>query len=76
MKDLTNTAPQLLLSFEYDQTVMEGPPFSVGTSEVHEHYSESYNVRLLETTDIPGGLKGKCPAKENVWLLKRIKIQG
>ncbi len=69
---ITNKAPQLLLSFEYDQNVMEGPPFSVSNEEVNRHYKNYYNLTLLANTAIPGGLKG-CPAKENVWLLKNIK---
>ncbi len=70
LKDITNKAPQLLLSFEYDQTLMEGPPFSVSDLEVHQHYRDSYFLTRITSTDIPGGLKGKCPVKENVWLLK------
>ena len=69
LMEITDQAPQLLLSFEYDQKLMEGPPFSVSNAEVNQHYRDRYNLTLLASTDIPGGLKG-CPAKENVWLLK------
>lgn len=70
LREITNTAPQLLLSFEYDQTLMDGPPFSVSNEEVKDHYKHNYELTHLESADIPGGLKGKCPAKENIWLLK------
>lgn len=66
---LTNTAPQLLICYDYDQRVMEGPPFSVTNEEVHRHYTGLYDVTLLSSADVAGGLKGKCPAKENLWLL-------
>lgn len=68
--DITAKAPQLLISFEYDQSAMPGPPFSVSHEEVRRHYEKSYNLTLLESTPIPGGLKGKCEAKENVWLMR------
>jgi len=71
LMEITNKAPQLLLSFEYDQNVMEGPPFSVSKEEVHQHYKDSYQLTLLAATNISGGLKGKCPAKENVWRLQK-----
>lgn len=67
---ITDQAPQLLLSFEYDQSVMEGPPFSVSNDEVKRHYRRHYDMALIESTSIPGGLKGKCAANENVWLLR------
>lgn len=70
LMDITDKAPQLLLSFEYDQSAMEGPPFSVSNDEVKNHYHGHYDMTLTESTPIPGGMKGKIPAKENVWLLR------
>lgn len=64
------TAPQLLVAFEYDQQRMEGPPFSVGGDEVQRHYAGTYRVTAVEAGAIPGGLKGKVPAIETVWLLQ------
>ena len=69
--ELTNKAPQLLICYDYDQDLMEGPPFSVSGEEIRRHYAEAYDVKLLASTDVSGGLKGKCPATENVWLLAR-----
>ena len=70
LTEITDTAPQLLLSYEYDQNLQEGPPFSVSQVEIHQHYRDRYNLTPLESINIPGGLKGKCPAKENVWILQ------
>jgi thiopurine S-methyltransferase len=70
LMQLTDTAPQLLICFDYDQSSMEGPPFSVKNEELRRHYAENYDVTLMASTDVSGGLKGKCPAKENAWLLK------
>ncbi|NGZ60435.1 MAG: thiopurine S-methyltransferase [Nitrospira sp. LK265] len=68
---MTDKAPQLLICYEYDQSLMEGPPFSVSDEEVHRHYATTYDLTLIASTQVAGGLKGKAPAKENVWLLKR-----
>lgn len=68
--NITGTAPQLLLTYEYDQNLMQGPPFSVSHDEVKMHYIDEYKVSLLKNINIPGGLKGKCAAIESVWLLK------
>lgn len=67
---ISDNAPQLVIACEYDQRVIGGPPFSVSNDEVLRHYTDSYDLTLLVSSDVPGGLKGKCPATENVWLLK------
>jgi thiopurine S-methyltransferase len=66
---LSQTAPQLLVSFNYDQTVMDGPPFAVLANEIHSHYQHHYKITQLERSKLEGGLKGKCEAFEEVWLL-------
>ncbi len=67
---LTAAAPQLLISYEYDQSQMSGPPFSVSSTEVAQHYGERYEIKLLTSADVPGGLKGRCPSTESVWVLR------
>jgi thiopurine S-methyltransferase len=70
LMELTNHAPQLLICYHYDQRVMDGPPFSISNEEVNRHYGRNFDLRLLASIDVPGGLKGKCPAAENVWFLR------
>ena len=67
---MTGKAPQLLVCYDYDQSLMQGPPFSIRNDEVYRHYADTYEVTLMASTDVSGGLKGKCAAKEIVWLLK------
>lgn len=67
---VTGSARQLLITFEYDQEKMPGPPFCVSDGEVAEHYAVSYTLNLLQAVDVEGGLKGKCPAEEKIWLLE------
>ena len=68
---LGSLAPYLVICFTYDQSVMDGPPFSIDEAEVRRLYSEHYDMTKLETVAVEGGLKGKCPADETVWILNR-----
>jgi thiopurine S-methyltransferase len=68
---ITNKAPQLLVSFEYDQALRAGPPFSITNAELVQHYANTHDIGLLSSAPLPGGLKGEVPATENVWHLKR-----
>lgn len=70
LAELTEKSPQLLVCFEYDQALMQGPPFSVGEAEVVRLYAENYDLTLVASADVSGGLKGVCPARESVWLLQ------
>ena len=70
---ITDSTQQLLITFKYDQKMLEGPPFSISDEEVNRHYRDSYDLSLLASTDVPGGLKGKCAATENLWFLKKYK---
>ncbi len=50
-KKLLNTSPQgLLITMEYDQAAMEGPPFSVAVAEVERHWEGK--LKLVEQADI------------------------
>ena len=42
----------LLITLEYDQTEMLGPPFSVPTDEVYQHYADAFSISLLERNDV------------------------
>lgn len=70
LKQIANAAPQLLICYEYDQSKKEGPPFSVSNQEVERHYRDSHELTLLESKEVPGGLKGQCAAQENVWVMR------
>ena len=68
---MTRGATQLLICVVYDQTVMDGPPFSISGDEVRAHYAGRYDVKSLEVASVAGGLKGRCPADEQIWLLRQ-----
>lgn len=67
---ITGHAPQLLICFEYDQSLVDGPPFAIDDAEVRQLYGETYALTALDTVDVAGGLKGICPAQETIRLLR------
>lgn len=70
---MTATAPQFLICFEYDQSQMDGPPFSVSGEEVRRHYGARYDLTRIASEVVAGGLKGRCAASETAWLLRPPK---
>lgn len=66
---LAGTAPQLLVTLEYEQSLIDGPPFSVREEELRKLYRKR-SLQRLATADISGGLKGKAPATEAVWMIR------
>lgn len=66
---ITGWAPQLLITFAYDQEEMDGPPFSVDEAELVACHGTTYACMALETRDVQNGLKGKVAATETVWHL-------
>jgi len=68
--EITGVSRQLLITYEYDQSKMPGPPFSVPNEEVERHYGQAYSLGHLSSKEVPGALKGKVEAFENIWLLE------
>jgi thiopurine S-methyltransferase len=69
---ISNAAPQLLICYEYNQQLMDGPPFSVSEAEVKRHYAAAYQLQHVESKDVAGGFKGKVASIETVWLLQKL----
>jgi thiopurine S-methyltransferase len=44
--------PILLLTYEYPEAEMEGPPFSVGVEEVYRRFEDHRPVAVLESRDV------------------------
>ncbi len=49
---LPPTCQGLLITLEYPQPQMDGPPFSVAEAEVHALFDREWNMKLLERRDI------------------------
>jgi len=69
---ITAVAPQLLVTFEYDQAAMDGPPFSVTEDEVARCHAARYAIEVLADAEVPGGLKGIVAAREKAMLLRPL----
>ena len=56
VKHLTNILPPntqiLLITFDYPQSEMAGPPFAVSPNEVKRHYQQHADIRLLAQLDV------------------------
>lgn len=75
LMNITGVAPQLLVTFEYNQLLIDGPPFSVNEDEVKQHYGAIYQLKSAESKNVAGGLKGKVAATETAWLLQKANKQ-
>ena len=67
--DITARAPQLLITFDYDQSAMPGPPFSVPADAVAGLYAAHYSITELAAEPVEGKLKGQVEAIETIQLL-------
>lgn len=73
---LPNEAKILLVSFEYEQAEMPGPPFSVTEAEIHALYQDTYIIERLFQTDAleenpQFRARGVTRLHEKVFLLQR-----
>jgi thiopurine S-methyltransferase len=68
------TAKSLLITLDYDQTEMSGPPFAVGPDEVQVLFGDRYRIERLARFDVidasPGfRRRGLTALDEQVWRL-------
>lgn len=47
-----NRAEMLLISFDYPQQEMTGPPFSVPDEEIQQHYGPHYEIEIINKENI------------------------
>ncbi len=66
---ITQSAPQLVICLEYDQTLMDGPPFSIDPHELRRLYGGQYRQTLLGSGRATGRLS-HLVAQESAWLLR------
>lgn len=70
LMNITRCAEQLLVTYNYSQTDLDGPPFSISRDEIELYYAKVYLIKILESIKLPNKLKNKYPAKEEIWHLK------
>jgi thiopurine S-methyltransferase len=66
LRAICGGAQLLLITLDYDQTLADGPPFSVPAAEVRDRYPDRI-PELLSSQFQPMGLKGRIPVTECVW---------
>ncbi len=67
---LSGNAPQFLITFDYDQSQTEGPPFSVPAEAIDRLYEGIYDREPVASAEIAGPLAERCMGTENAWLLR------
>lgn len=70
LRRLCNGLPQLLVTYDYDQELMEGPPFAVPEAGIRALYEDAYEITPLSSIDIYGPLADRCSGKEQSWFLR------
>lgn len=68
--DLSHSAPQLLITFIFDQDKRAGPPFVLTPQQIEDYYAEHYQLTLLEDKQCEAVLRDGTPGRSLVWLLK------
>ena len=67
---LSNNAPQLLITLNYDQNKKDGPPFSINQQQLHQYYSADYKIVELASKSSTLNATSEILVTEHVWLLK------
>ena len=71
LMEITECAPQLMIDFVYDQSLRQGPPFSVSDAAVLAYYADAYELVFLEGENLKLGPNAEVPAVEKAWILKK-----
>lgn len=69
LQQISLHAPQLLVSLDYGAEDLDGPPFSVSSDEIRQHYAEHYHIDLLDSQQTPSQRAKNGTACEQVWQL-------
>lgn len=70
--DITAGAQQLLITYEYDQSQMDGPPFSITDAEVHTHYAAHFTIQNLDAQAAQDPLKTRANGVEIEEQVRRL----
>jgi len=65
----------LLIAFCYDQSEMNGPPWSVSEGEIERLYTDGFDIEHLETRDVTDDVfrsRGLSIMIESAYLLTRL----
>ena len=68
---LSNNAPQLLITLNYDQSKKDGPPFSISREQLQQYYDANYKIIELESQSSTLNSAAELSVTEHVWLLSK-----
>lgn len=66
---LTQNAPQLILTLNYDQSAFEGPPFSVTPKQILDYYQHRYVIKKIFNAASTLNAAPELAVTEQAWLL-------
>lgn len=69
MRQLSNNAPQYIITLNYDQSKKDGPPFSVNKTQIQQYYGNYYQITELENEASTLNANAALSVTEHVWLL-------
>ena len=64
---ISRLAKQLVITFEYDQQLRQGPPFSIGRALMEQYYQSTYTIEPIASESVVGGLGATTPTTEHAW---------
>lgn len=67
---LSASAPQLVITYVYDQSLMDDPPFSVPETTVRTLYEGTYNIMLKDSRKLNGPMADRTHGSEDIWLFE------
>ena len=70
IRKVSDNAPQLLITLNYDQSKKDGPPFSINHEQVQQYYGSHYQICKLASEPSSIGSMPDLKVTEQVWLLK------
>ena len=70
IRKVSDNAPQLLITLNYDQSKKDGPPFSINNEQVQQYYGSHYQICKLASEPSSIGSMPDLKVTEQVWLLK------
>ncbi|WP_221076805.1 thiopurine S-methyltransferase [Agarivorans aestuarii] len=66
---ITNNAPQLVVTYNYEQSQYSGPPFALPESEIERLYGSIYALKKLASRQETEGFAKGIDVENAVWLL-------
>ena len=71
IRKISDNAPQLVITLDYDQSKKNGPPFSVSGDQLQQYYGSHYQITELASEPASIGSMPELEVTEQIWLLDK-----